>query len=211
MPGRSLAELEVARDLLPFRARGEEGGPSCLRGGAGEDASRARPARDARRTCRRAYRLPGPRDSLVASGGGLMRRRELIKGAAMVASLPVTRLAAREAARIRPRRRRATAGAGSRPGVASYTLRKLPLDAAIVAVKRVGLLVRLHQGLPPAARQHDRAAQGGGREVQGRGHHAPQLRQRQDEERRRRHPARLRVRARHRRAHHRLQPGARLP
>jgi inosose dehydratase len=68
-----------------------------------------------------------------------MRRRELIKGAAMVASLPVTRLAALEVA-ADP----ATSPAGDRwrglkAGVASYTLRKLPLDAAIAAVKRVGL------------------------------------------------------------------------
>ena len=67
-----------------------------------------------------------------------MRRRELIKGAAMVASLPVTRLAALEAADP------ATPPAGDRwrglkAGVASYTLRKLPLDAAIAAVRRVGL------------------------------------------------------------------------
>jgi inosose dehydratase len=67
-----------------------------------------------------------------------MKRRELIKGAAMVASLPVTRLGAGEAADA------VTPPAGDRwrglkAGVASYTLRKMPVDAAVAAVNRVGL------------------------------------------------------------------------
>jgi len=71
-----------------------------------------------------------------------MKRRELIKGAAMVASLRGSRLAAAEAAADE-----ATAGStptadrwhGLKAGVASYTLRKMPLDAAIKAIQRVGL------------------------------------------------------------------------
>ena len=66
-----------------------------------------------------------------------MKRRELIKGVAMVASLPVTRLAALETAD--PAAPPADRWRGLKAGVASYTLRKLPLDAAIAAVKRVGL------------------------------------------------------------------------
>jgi inosose dehydratase len=65
-----------------------------------------------------------------------MRRRELIKGAA-VAALPLGRggrpLAAAETGRSPDPWR------GLKAGVASYTLRKLPLDAAIAAIQRVGL------------------------------------------------------------------------
>src|SRR5260221_673503 len=121
VPGRALAEPEVAHDLLHLRAGGEQAG-----------------------------RVHGPRayctfgtgaldgDSLVASGGEGMKRRELIKGAAMVGSLPVTRLGAEGAADP------VTPPAGDRwrglkAGVASYTLRKMPVDAAVAAVKRVGL------------------------------------------------------------------------
>jgi inosose dehydratase len=67
-----------------------------------------------------------------------MQRRELIKGAAMVASLPVTRLAALEAADPAPPPAR-DRWRGLKAGVASYTLRKLPVDAAVAAVKRVGV------------------------------------------------------------------------
>lgn len=69
-----------------------------------------------------------------------MRRRELVKGMAMAASLPLARLGASVSAA------EASAGArspdpwrGFKAGVASYTLRKLPLEAAIRAVQRVGL------------------------------------------------------------------------
>jgi inosose dehydratase len=65
-----------------------------------------------------------------------MRRRELIKGAA-VAALPLgggsRSLAAADTGRSPDPWR------GFKAGVASYTLRKLPLDAAIAAIKRVGL------------------------------------------------------------------------
>ena len=67
-----------------------------------------------------------------------MKRRELIKGAAMVASMPVTRLAAAEMADP-PAAAGGDRWRGLKAGVASYTLRKMPLEAAIAAVKRVGL------------------------------------------------------------------------
>jgi len=66
-----------------------------------------------------------------------MKRRELIKGAAMVASMPVTRLAAAEMAD--PPAAGGDRWRGLKAGVASYTLRKMPLEAAITAIKRVGL------------------------------------------------------------------------
>ena len=64
-----------------------------------------------------------------------MKRRELIKGAAMVASMPVTRLAAAEMAD--PPAAGGDRWRGLKAGVASYTLRKMPLEAAITAIKRV--------------------------------------------------------------------------
>src|ERR1041384_2470475 len=67
-----------------------------------------------------------------------MKRRELIKGAAMVASMPVTRLAAAEMADP-PAAAGGDRWRGLEGGVASYTLRKMPLDLAIVAIQRVGL------------------------------------------------------------------------
>ncbi|HUG52265.1 MAG TPA: sugar phosphate isomerase/epimerase [Vicinamibacteria bacterium] len=73
-----------------------------------------------------------------------MRRRELIKGAALAASLPLARLVEAQATSSTP-----AAGGQPRPpgdrwrglkaGVASYTLRKLSLDEAIKAIQRVGL------------------------------------------------------------------------
>jgi inosose dehydratase len=64
-----------------------------------------------------------------------MTRRDLVKtGALAAASLPLGGL--------RPARAASGAGDGWRglkAGVASYTLRKLPLDAAIAAIRRVGL------------------------------------------------------------------------
>jgi sugar phosphate isomerase/epimerase len=71
-----------------------------------------------------------------------MKRRNLMKGAALAAALPLTRAAwAAEAKAEAP-----GAGAsrrdpwrGLKVGVASYTLRKMSLDAAIQAIQRVGL------------------------------------------------------------------------
>src|SRR5262245_63713323 len=67
-----------------------------------------------------------------------MNRRELIKGLGVAAALPVTRVGAMQMASSVP-----ATGAdrwkGLKPGVASYTLRKMPLDAAIKAIQRVGL------------------------------------------------------------------------
>src|SRR5262249_14479728 len=65
--------------------------------------------------------------------GGAMRRRELMKGAAL-AALPLGRPGSAPAAEASPDSWR-----GFRAGVASYTLRKLPLDKAIAAIQRVGL------------------------------------------------------------------------
>jgi sugar phosphate isomerase/epimerase len=69
-----------------------------------------------------------------------MKRRELVKAAAMAAALPWARRARAEpssgpAASARP----ADPWRGLKAGVASYTLRKLPLEAAIRAIQRVGL------------------------------------------------------------------------
>ena len=68
-----------------------------------------------------------------------MRRRDAVKAAVVAASMPFARSAAAAP-------QAATAGAGAadawrglKPGVASYTLRKMPLDAAIRAIQRVGL------------------------------------------------------------------------
>jgi len=66
-----------------------------------------------------------------------MNRRELIKGAAMAAALPVARLSAQTTASTLPPGR--DRWRGLKPGVASYTLRKMPLEAAIKAIQRVGL------------------------------------------------------------------------
>jgi len=70
-----------------------------------------------------------------------MKRRELIKGAALAAALPAARLGAMQmgpSAAASP-----AAGVdrwrGLKAGVASYTLRKMPVDDAIKAVQRVGL------------------------------------------------------------------------
>ena len=69
-----------------------------------------------------------------------LTRREVIKGAALAAALPLTGLPGAEAAAASPA---PAAGAdrwrGFKAGVASYTLRKMPLDDAIKAIQRVGL------------------------------------------------------------------------
>jgi inosose dehydratase len=67
-----------------------------------------------------------------------MNRRQLIKGAAVVASMPVAGLRMADAAGPVPAPS-ADRWRGLKPGVASYTLRKMPLDAAIKAIQRVGL------------------------------------------------------------------------
>lgn len=68
-----------------------------------------------------------------------MNRRELIKGAALAASIPVARLAAQTPASARAAVPAGDRWRGLKPGVASYTLRKMPLAAAIKAIQRVGL------------------------------------------------------------------------
>jgi sugar phosphate isomerase/epimerase len=68
-----------------------------------------------------------------------MNRRELIKGAAVVASMPVARLGASPIEGAGAFNPAADRWRGLKPGVASYTLRKMPLDAAIKAIRRVGL------------------------------------------------------------------------
>ena len=67
-----------------------------------------------------------------------MRRRGLMKGAAaLAAALPLARLA--PAAEPPKAKERPDPWRGLKVGVASYTLRKLPLDGAIAAIRRVGL------------------------------------------------------------------------
>jgi inosose dehydratase len=68
-----------------------------------------------------------------------MHRRELIKGAAMAASLPLARMAGAQTAGASAAAKTGDRWRGLKAGVASYTLRKMPLDAAIAAIKRVGL------------------------------------------------------------------------
>ena len=68
-----------------------------------------------------------------------MKRRELIKGAALAASMPVARLGAQTPASARAAVPAGDRWRGLKPGVASYTLRKMPLEAAIKAIQRVGL------------------------------------------------------------------------
>ena len=69
-----------------------------------------------------------------------MKRREVVKAAAIAASLPLARLGAAQTAAPSPVRSPADdRWRGLKAGVASYTLRKLPLEAAIRAIQRVGL------------------------------------------------------------------------
>jgi inosose dehydratase len=67
-----------------------------------------------------------------------MKRRELVKAAAMAAAAPLA-LGAREAAAVAVDSRPADPWRGFKAGVASYTLRKFPLEAAIRSIQRVGL------------------------------------------------------------------------
>ena len=64
-----------------------------------------------------------------------MNRRDILKGAALVGSLPL----ARAESQSTPAAPSGDAWRGFKAGVASYTLRKLPLDSAIQAIQRVGL------------------------------------------------------------------------
>jgi sugar phosphate isomerase/epimerase len=68
-----------------------------------------------------------------------MTRRELVKAAAMAACLPRPRGEASETVAAAPSASRPDPWRGLKAGVASYTLRKLPLEAAIGAIQRVGL------------------------------------------------------------------------
>jgi inosose dehydratase len=68
-----------------------------------------------------------------------MNRRELIKGAALAATMPVARLGAQTTLASRAAVPAGDRWRGLKPGVASYTLRKMPLEAAIKAIQRVGL------------------------------------------------------------------------
>ncbi len=67
-----------------------------------------------------------------------MKRRELVKGAAMVAAAPLA-LGASNPAAVAAEGRPADPWRGFKAGVASYTLRKFPLEAAIRSIQRVGL------------------------------------------------------------------------
>jgi inosose dehydratase len=68
-----------------------------------------------------------------------MRRRDVVKAAAAVASLPFARRGAAATAETAVGASTADPWRGLKPGVASYTLRKLPLEAAIRGIQRVGL------------------------------------------------------------------------
>ena len=68
-----------------------------------------------------------------------MRRRDVVKTAAVAASMPFVRLGAAATAEAAVGASSADPWRGLKAGVASYTLRKLPLDAAIRAIQRVGL------------------------------------------------------------------------
>lgn len=68
-----------------------------------------------------------------------MRRRDLVKAAAAVATLPLARRGEAAAAEAAPGTSSADPWRGLKPGVASYTLRKLPLEGAIHGIQRVGL------------------------------------------------------------------------
>ena len=52
---------------------------------------------------------------------------------------------------------------GLKVGVASYSFRKLPLEATIKGIVRVGLQYVSIKDAPSAAEEHGRAAEGGGR------------------------------------------------
>jgi sugar phosphate isomerase/epimerase len=69
-----------------------------------------------------------------------LRRRDLVKAAALAAtSVPFLRQAGDAAAAVPAGARAADPWRGLKAGVASYTLRKLPLEAAIQAIQRLGL------------------------------------------------------------------------
>jgi sugar phosphate isomerase/epimerase len=67
-----------------------------------------------------------------------MKRRDLVKAAAMAAAAPLAP-GAWEAAAVAAEARPADPWRGFKAGVASYTLRKFPLEATIRSIQRVGL------------------------------------------------------------------------
>src|SRR5947209_1035653 len=76
----------------------------------------------------------------MAREAGMVTRREMIQAAAMAAaSLPIAKTAAAQTATAAGAAPGLDRWRGLKAGVASYTLRKLPLDDAIRAVQRVGL------------------------------------------------------------------------
>jgi sugar phosphate isomerase/epimerase len=69
-----------------------------------------------------------------------MKRREMLEGAALAVALPLAGRGRSEAyASTRSAAKTADPWRGFKAGVASYTLRKLPLEGAIAAIQRVGL------------------------------------------------------------------------
>ena len=68
-----------------------------------------------------------------------MRRREMVKAAMVAASMPLGRLGAAATTEVAPSATSADPWRGLKAGVASYTLRKLPLEAAIKGIEKVGL------------------------------------------------------------------------
>src|SRR5262249_52400857 len=75
------------------------------------------------------------RRELLMSKGRLLSRRALIASAVAAGATPAFDLGSIAA----PRAAEGDAWLGLKVGVATYTLRKLPLDAAIKAVQRVGV------------------------------------------------------------------------
>jgi sugar phosphate isomerase/epimerase len=68
-----------------------------------------------------------------------MKRRDAIRGAAILASVPLARAEAQSATPALAPGGAADPWRGLKAGVASYTLRKLPLEGAMAAIQRVGL------------------------------------------------------------------------
>ena len=106
-----------------------------------------------------------------------LSRRALLKGGAFAAALlPLSGREAPAAAEVPPN---ADPWRGLKVGVASYTLRKLPLDAAIQAIQRVGLkYVSIKDFHLPL--EHGGRAPGSGAKIQDGRHHAAELRQHHD-------------------------------
>jgi inosose dehydratase len=113
---------------------------------------------------------------MIASGvggtanheGGTMAhqltRREMVKAAALAAAgLPGAGLAAAQTPASPASGRSADPWRGFKAGVASYTLRKMPLDGAIAAIRRVGLqyvsIKDFHLALTSTAEERKAVAQ----------------------------------------------------